>query len=1154
MSVNFNNANVGGFGPNPLNGDVVGRAGDRNVDKVGLNGPQNPGDVGQAGKNPAFPPLEKSAVMSEQGGVASLKDVLAGPAETSDTYGMETTEGLHKVVQKSVEGVELQFLKLVNADEKIAELERVIGGLPEGDKRDGFVRKLKQLRQIRDDIARTAKSMTSFLTGKANTIEKGALEAAAETENERETRLRGEIDNMRVALRNFRRDFDRFINVKSCVSGWFSRQMDRIGDFFTTTRNSFFGHLAGETQQYVRKDSWEAFSYSKGRFEDAFKDLVKDLSAETAVKTDFGVKSLDDIGDYMDSVADMIEAKSEDTYTSMCIKSVKDQLRNIAENGGYKLMELELGIGFGVHLTDNLEATVGGKGKYLYKVFSPGDGSVTIEHVGQGGAEARAKVRVGDILQVNGQANIIAGKGKSYRYRNLDSAARSMIAADGGTKVTARLNPLFIRGRSIKQNVQFVARYLGRLFAKGLDAMHKLNTGNHLFREFDPARQHTDLAYFKSLKARGVFKSADRLLVPRKNVLNTGMRTFGRFSAGAGANLKLHFGPSHLRTDNSIDSYVDFKAEKTDYRTYMTYLTNEQNGECLGRVRTFIDQKKSIFPLGEKKAGPLAGEVRGSTLESDIIAVLQEDAPENAGGDKAVAKRILGLLQEVIDAEEEYGTWFEGLPEEDRNYEKAARSYRTAMLTVAALLERFDALEFGEEDAELLEAYEQLRETAMSHFENPSLLFPEKVFSDKFFTQHTTADGKAVIKREHFFEYDLLGDLKPTMLINTDTRFPTEKVPGRKIAGKVLGRAAAIAGVEGTSKSIGLEGSVGITVTEEEPTDTEGKAPWLCQTKKTYDVQFSANTTLEHIMRSCMRAWCKEEGVPLPETGDWKALLKATGVGSGVGAFKRALWDLLAKFKGENPDENLRVEIDNFVNSGRATSDLDKWFSGLDLWRDGHTIQLEFLDGRLSSVSFGHGEKMSFEVGLPIGAPTGSVVIRGGYRFESHENQQSFWVHPSFDALLNKCDSFLSQGNRTMWKAFALRNQAGFARMADVYAKKIGDKGSVDDSEIASDLFAEDDFKRIGRMRDEIEKFINGARFKSLPRQQQDRLRRNYENLQLAEDVLRAVCAPDHIGLESKREIMQAKMFVMREVLELTVRHFDILRAKESLAVEVLKV
>lgn len=1180
MSVNFNNANVGGFGPNPLNGDVVGRAGDRNVDKVGLNGPQNPGDVGQAGKNPAFPPLEKSAVMSEQGGVAGLKDVLAGPAETSDSYGMETTEGLHKVVQKSVEGVKIQFLKRVKADEKIEKLEALINAnLGKFNKKEMRIitDSLNYLKEKRDDVEHYAASLTNFLTGKANAKNKGIVELNAETEDDREKRLREEIDNMRVSLRNFRSDYNQFMHVRPGFKGWASRGLTHIRNFFTTSRNRFFGFFTHQEQQYVSKDTWAAFEVARNSFAEEYGRLCNFLFNHR-VKSDFyiygfGETSPEDIGDYMDSVADMIEAKSEDAIERMCIKSMKDQLRNIAENGGYKLMELELGLGFGIHLTDNAELMVGGKGKYLYKVFSPGDGSLTIEHVGQGGAEARAKVRVGDILQVDGQANIIAGKGTAYRYRDLDSAARSMIAADGGTKFKSRLNPLFIKGRSILQNICFAGKSVGwaltrlpKLAAWGMDALHRKRTGNHLFDAFDPDKQHQDLKYFNSLKARGVFKAADRLLVPRKNVIVSGTRSFSRFSAGAGANAKLHFGPAHLRTDNSIDSYVDFKAEKTDYRTYMTYLTNEQNGECLGRVRTLIDQKKSIFPLEEKETGPLAGEVRGSTLEADIIAVLQEDAPENAGGDKAVAKRILGLLQEVIDAEEEYGTWFEGLPVEDRNYEKAARSYRTAMLTVAALLERFE--ELGVEDAGLLASHDDLRETVMSHFENPAVTFPEKLFRDKFFTQHTTADGKEVIKREHFFEYSLLADWKSKMHTNTDLNFPTTDVSGGKIAGKVIARAAANAGVDGVSRLLGIEGSVGITVTEEAPTNKKGKAPWLCQTKKTYDIQFSATPSLDFIVSSCVRAWCKEEGVPFPQTDDWRKLLKKTEKedavksarnGAIAGGLKRIFFDLLAKAKGKNPDMDLQTAIDNFVNGERATSDLDELFYGMDFWRDGHTIQLEFLDGRLSSVSFGNGEKLSLEVGLPIGAPPGSVVIRGGYRFESHENTRSFWTHPSFDALLNKCDSYQSQGNRTKWKMFAQHNQGGFARMADVYAKayakfnpeNLDETYVLDDSAIAGDPFVEDDLKRIGRMHDEIKALMDNENlFGSLPRQQQDRLRRNYENLQLAEDVLMVVCGSKHMGLGTEEEIMEMKTLLMREVLEFTVRHFDILRAKESLTVE----
>lgn len=1146
---------------------------------------------GTAEENPVFPQTDEPANVSERGGVTNLKDVVGvgskavpgdkgqiGSAdEKGDLYDMQTTAGLHNVVRKSLEGVKDLFLKTVNADEKIAALENDIKGLADGSEQKNKLESgLKELRALKEELGKAAEGLTKLLSYDESRVSLGIADTLKETDAQREARLKTEINNMKVSLRNFRSDFDRKINRQ----GWFTRTGHFLRNLLTTTRNSLFGKIFGhgQKQQYIHDYQLIRFEAAKDAFTRKFDSLAAQISLDWRTNNKFEEGTLDQIGSYMDSVAEMIEAKTEDTFANMCVKSVKDQLRNIAENGGYKLMMLEVGVGFGVHFTDNAEASVGVKGKYLYKVFSTGDGSVTIEHVGQGGADVRGKVRVGDILQVNAQGEAIIGGGKSFQYRDLDSAVRSMITRAGKESKLAkalgtRFNPLFIKGRGIGGNIKFGLKYVfvglpwlvGMGVGKGMDKLHELRTGRHLFDTFDPAKQFRDRKYFDSLKDRGVFKQADKLLTPRKNVLLAGKRSFLRGGAGLGAAIKGRLGPSHLRLDNSLDAQEEFRAKKTDYRTYMTYLTNEQSGQCKDRVLSLMKQREPIFPLEKRTGGNLPPDdvrmVGGNSLEDDILEVLQAKADEVKGGKMSVAERIVGLLQKVIEAEDAYGSAFEELPDEtkEQKYWSAARDYRKGMLTTAALFEKFDELDV--EDGKLKDSYEDLRETAMSHFENPVVQFPEEVFRERFFTQHTTEDGKIVIKHEHFFEYDALGDLKSKMLGDTalsDSLGAGEGGFGGMLEnaapGKLLGRAGAIGAVEGGSKALGLEGSVGVTVTEEVPTATDKKAEWLSKPRKTYDFQFSANATFDTVMRGMLNAYCKAEGIPLPEYGERTETGGNQAISALASALKRAFFDLKAKFDGVDPNSSIAKSDKHFVNGGNAPEGMQV---GLDFWRTGRTIRLEFFDGRLSSISFGDGEKLSFKLGVPLGP----VVFHGEYKFEALENKHSFWTAPSYDALLEKCDAYMTKGNRTMWKMFTQRNQAGLARMADVYVKQMSGESIGKGNALEKDSDAKDDIARIKHTRDRIGKFFEDPGFNKLPESLRRRLEENREKLQKAESMLAMVCELDD-GLfrqmadlpkkereaieAQRRNLWQPKMEAMRSVLMFSVRHFDIMQARDA--------
>lgn len=1139
---------IGGLGESQVF-DLQGRgdAGSAEVEKTGRR--TDVGLVGDAGEplpdqppqpNPPMPPQDGGGRPSDVGGVEGLGEILAAPGggeldeivnpgagnqgETS-FYDMTKTADVHRVVEASLKDVRRQLKNVVNGEAKIAFLQKRIDALADGDRKSALERRLNELRSSAVALDDAVDEMTDLLACRRPAADGRDVE----TDEQRETRQLAEIDDMRVNLRNFRSDFDAQINRKSGVKSWFARRATNIGNFFTTTRNRFFGWIAREKQQYVPKTACDAFAEQRGTFEDLYGALLREVCAEDAVP-DIPTTSLDEIGDYMASVADMIEAKTEDSVANMCYNSVKTQLRNIAENGGHKLMVLEAGVGFGFHFTDTADATVGVKGKYVYRVFGRGDGSVTVEHVGEGGLDAHATVRVGDVLQADGKAEGVLGGGASRTFRDLDSATRSVFSFKGRESkffkhAVARFNPLFVKGRGLGQNFRLGMKYLGaaltflpKLAARGVDALHRLRTGHHLLDCFDAAKQYTDRGYFALLRDRGTFTRADRLLAPRKNVVMTQRRTFGRGNVGAEVDLKAHLGFAHLRTDHAVDAGGDFNAKKTQYRTYMTYLTNEENGQCLGRLLELSRSGESLFPMGS------------DDLERRLQRLLAADPADVEGGAHALSEEILDALRQVIDVEDGYGGDLEGQAEAGHrvDYRAVADDYRKGMLVVAALLEKLDELEV-DGDADLAKTRDELGELAKSHFENPAVSFPEDVFQEQFFVAYTTADGKKVVKHEHVFEYDVLGDLKTRMLGNTALADDVGSLglSGEGV-GRLAGRVGAKSAVEGASKALGLQGHVGVTVTTETPTG-DVKGTWGGGVRKTYDLRFWSNITFDAIMRHYVNALCAEAGIPRPEHGNWKEMLTNAAIGAAASAGLQAFKDMAAKFRGQSPDGSMALADQNFVNGGYET-DFDSLFAGLDVWRTGRSVQFEFLDGRLSAVSFGNGEKFA----VNVAAPVGPVVIRGAYQFDSLENRHSFWMHPSFDALLDKCDATLGQGNRTQWKMFAQRNQAGFARMADVYMTFL--EGGGDEP---VDQNAADDRQRMVRLQQQVEMALSPSNPLHLSERVRTRLEQNQDRLRKAEDALRAACRAGDA---------QAKMLAMRTVLELTVRHFDILQSPEEFA------
>lgn len=935
-----------------------------------------------------------------------------------------------ELMLKSVKGFALQFVEK-GWKEPFDEVCNRANGLPESE-RNSLSQSLKQLRDAKDAIVKERVAMLKHVL-KAIDYAEQKLSKVKELQNELETNdeggIPGEISEqvekalgkLRVSMRNFRYNFDEANNRDVGARR-------KIREFFSTTHTRLFAKLAGNELQWFDKGH---IAVLKTR-EDNFGNRLGELLANTRLfpSGDGGAANLRPLSVLNEVVAQNVSRTAHEineanrhfagvSGQAFFEASARRQLQSIAQLGGRRALQLTGSVGIGVG-GEALNGQIKGKVRHSYMLSGTGNGSITIEHVLQGGVGLQGKLEVGKVVKANAEADVMVGVGRGVlstkTFDNVDSAVSYL------TRGSGRLNPLLAKGRSNAENVTGVGHFFRSLFTKdGAD--------------FD------ERVYLHDMQKRGILKRTDDVLRRGRNTAPVETRAFTRIGGSGEVGVAVETPSLHFRFDASVkdEVYRDVYATKKSSQTYLFNIESMKSGML---VKDYINRfSPDSPPKGWLTDGRSTREwLKASNNPSDpplpdgwlhggerTVALLRSTLVTDEHKENARQKAITLLkdMRTCLDLlEDRMSARYAQLDDVDFNI--LAGKYHHLADACAAIGEFWDSkkLADGAQDADR-KAFDELREELRKRLNNPGVRFPENIYQEKMLVPVAeTEDGKVVNKLSARLNIDMFSEMIKNTPVGEWLGDP-EKVQVDLFSLREGGRSVA-EGVNGGVAGLGpLQGAYTFEQITTHP-KTPGRRPWSGHKRTEVNLRLPSNVTTTAVTLLLLQRHLIANHLPSPETADQlKDMLKDSGIGMIEDALTNFLKDALSK--ADDKTMGLQDLLKAYYEQGKDVSD------------EGVNLQLVYEDKRLASISFGGHEKEEVSYGFSSFGPT----LEFGYEYDVVVNEKRWLEAPSFDALAHICDDHLRVNNNNGLLRLAARNPKAFIRLFDI-ARKCLQNNNID--------------------------------------------------------------------------------------------------------------
>lgn len=825
------------------------------------------------------------------------------------------------------------------------------------------------------------------------------------------------LDNLRVAMRNFRYNFDQ----ESGRDISFGR---KIGQFFSTTHTRLFAKITRNQAQRFDSDVVSRLRTLQDEF-----DAALPRGGSVSI---FGVSASKYMSETAHQINEANRQLSNEQSDAFIADSARRQLQDIARNGGRMGMVISGGIGIGLKIAKLVDLSAMAKGRHQYMLSSPGDGSILVEHVLEFGGGARASVGVGEVARFGAEGELMGGFGRgrlvSKRFADLDSAVNYITKGTAG-----KWNPLLIKGRGVSKNFKAAWRRLASTFGSR--------------KAFD------ERAFVKDMKKLKVLDMADSVLRRSRNSVLVERRTFSRIGGGLGGDAKVQTPLANIRFDVSASdhAYRDVWAKKTTYQTYLANIETRRRGKLVDDYLAKGRETETCRSLGLR----------------DLLAADITDANDREEARQQAIDALKKMRTALDELEDEYASKLKKKNETalDRtDAQELAREYRDMADAFAAVCEFWesnklaDGVNEGEPDE-----YGSLCQGLRKTIQNPGVEFPEDVFNEELLVRVAeNADGRIVNKLDVHVEIDFLTKVRELLL---GVKGPlVDEGLSDLFSLTELGRVAGRTGTDFAGKYIPLQGGHSVEWTTTWPQQHD-RRPWNAHKTSEVNLRLPTNVTTTWIALAVLKGYLDANNLPMPATG--KELARVA-IDSGIGMIASAL-------KQFTIADGLAKTYHKSTGAQKETGGIKDYLGGENLfgkfiWDSGRNIQLKFEKGRLVSLSFGSHEKL--DVRLDIGHI--GVVGELGYGFDKVSNEKRWLVRPSFDSLARLCDDHLNKGNVTGLKMLAGHNRPAFVRMFDLMRVACREnRGNVDSDERSADDRSDiDSIKALRRsMADEVDKF-----------------------------------------------------------------------------------
>lgn len=917
-----------------------------------------------------------------------------------------------KLMVKSVKGFAAQFVDagvqevLQNAAAAVA-----VANAPEG-RRAELAHALESLkgcatnvRQMREELlqhvskavaaAETALVEAQDLEGRLGAAHSLTSTGSLNIRADIEAKTKAAIDGMRVAMRNFRYNFDQ-------VSGQGVGAKRAIGQFFSSTHTRLFAKLSRNEKQWFGESRVRWLKDSESQFAACLSTLNGKLPDTQAKVSAEGISVLDPeraaaLSETAHQINNANRAMVGQTCKTYLMKSARDQLEAIAKNGGERMLQISGGIGIGFNVgaaAGRAMATL----RHTYRLTGTGDGSITVEHALEGGAGGRINVDVGDVARIRGAADVRAGAGRgamvSRTFADIDSAVNYLTGGLSGS-----LNPLFIKGRGFMGNIQSVFRRLGSI-------------PNHIHGK----GKFNERAFVNDMKRRGVLDQADHVLRRGRNSLKVEERSFTRIGGGGEVIAKVQVPRVDFRFTGEVknETHRDIYAKKTTYQSYLVSSEGSRRGQQAGFYRQSAEAAKTRLDLRPWETECFAATC--TLLDSKV-----ETAGEKSAARKAAIERLQRLRQDLETLENEGESKLDELKHLDKKQRE--QSQNVFFETLAGQYKRLaDALlavdEFWADkglaaDASSAErgAFDKLKTSLREPLKNPAIKFPPEIFQRTMVVRVAeTDDGRIVNKLNGRLDVDMLAPLRKLMMPDFTSNVMS--------ANELVRLGSASAG-QAARELAPTQGVYAFDVTTTWPKQPD-RRPWSGHKTTEVNLRLPHNVSMTGIAMLILQSYLTANNLPVPSKKDeLLRMLQESGQYAFVSAvFIRAGLDLGAQLGLTSAEVNMSDESKNFLANGF----LEKF-----AWDDGRNVHLSYEDGRLTSISFGSHERLEARVSFNFG-----VALEGGAIADMVVNEQRWLAHPSFDALAHLCDDHLRKDNQFDLTMLAAHNRPAFTRLFDL--------------------------------------------------------------------------------------------------------------------------